>query len=160
MNRPLAHAAALALIGLAAAASAAAAQETTPAPPPPPAAGPPAPAATDARKQARPERPPRVRRDRHLITREEFQNRVFSNAYDLVQSLRPAWLSTMRGSGTISRPVLATLVYVDGVRMGDVGALRSVNPIYVVSLQYLDAPTATQRFGGDSLGPAIVVTTR
>ena len=157
MNRPFTCAAALALAALAAVANPAAAQQTTPAPAPAPTpAAAPAPAAQDTQKA----RPPRVRRQRDLIVREEFQERNFSNTYDLVQSLRPAWLRATRGMGTMGSGQVLPTVYMDGARLGGIGTLRSINPLNVTSIQYLGIADATTRFGGDNMAPAIIVDTR
>jgi hypothetical protein len=50
-------------------------------------------------------------------------------------------------------------VYVDGNRAGGVEELRQVPATLVVSIEYLDAPSASIRFGTGHAQGAIVVTT-
>jgi hypothetical protein len=96
------------------------------------------------------------RRDRNQITREEIAERNVSNAYDLVRTLRPAWLRGRRGDSSFARST-AVAVYQEGMRMGGPEALRSIPTASIVSIQYYDAVSATQRFGSDHGGGAIVV---
>lgn len=69
------------------------------------------------------------------------------------------------GSGDAGAPVAAgtgqseIAVYVDGNRAGGVDELRQVPASLVVSIEYLDAPSASIRFGTGHAQGAIVVTT-
>jgi hypothetical protein len=78
---------------------------------------------------------------RSIITPEEIVNSNASNLYDVVQRLRPGWL-TGRGVHNFSGQTGGIVVYQDAVRMGGVSALRDMGLEYVVSLQYVDAATA------------------
>jgi hypothetical protein len=115
---------------------------------------------------------PRSSTNSTIISEAEVSASAASNAYDLVQNLRPRWLST-RGQqtlGTVSRssptgPVAemartSLIVYVDGARMGTVDHLRSVSTRDIRTLERLNAGQATQRFGGDHPNGAILITTR
>jgi hypothetical protein len=82
------------------------------------------------------------------------------DALQLVQRLRPQWL---RGRGSTSlRSPGATLpvVYLDGVRYGEVDSLRQIDSEAVWRVEFLSAPDATNRFGTGHAGGAILVMTR
>jgi hypothetical protein len=100
-------------------------------------------------------------RDRNVITSEEIADAErHSTAYEVVQSLRPAWLRA-RSSGSINAPGAGmAIVYMDGTRMGATAALRQINRTSVISMQYLDPSDATTRFGTGHTGGVILVTTR
>ena len=99
-------------------------------------------------------------RDRNLITLDEIDATRATNALDLVQQLRPNWL---RGRGPVSigrnTPDLP-VIYVDGIRSGDPNALERVAAQIVFEIRYLAGPDASQRFGLDHAGGAILVNTR
>ena len=98
--------------------------------------------------------------DRNLITADEIAKSNATNAYEAVERLRPAFLRT-RGSQSIQNPVPPTpMIYVDGMRYGPLQTLASVPAIGIVSIQYLNAVEATQRFGFGNEGGAIMVTTK
>ena len=97
-----------------------------------------------------------------------------TTAHDLVRRLRPQWLRT-RGAATVSDNNLeAIVVYVDGVRSGQVpvgrtlegsrGAgpnpLEGITAMQVQRLVYYRASAATQRFGTGHAHGAIEVITR
>ena len=111
---------------------------------------------------------PAPRRDPNLITREEIDASGASNALDLVRTQRPRWLQkrglsttrTVEGGGAESPEQTAIIVYVDDVKMGDEMALRGVNLPLVRWMRYLDATTATQRYGTGHSAGAIVISTR
>lgn len=95
----------------------------------------------------------------YVITREEIESLSGAgDAYDVVRLLRPQWL---RQRGTTSFGAEPPLwVYVDGLRLGTVSALRELPVALLVRLEYLDGVTATQRWGLDHGNGAIVVTTQ
>lgn len=107
-----------------------------------------------------------------IITEAEVSGSTASNAYDLVQNLRPRWLNTrgQQSLGTVSRatpsgPVAemartSIVIYVDGSRMGELEQLRSISTRDIAQIRRLSAGEATQRFGGDHPHGAILVTTR
>lgn len=81
-------------------------------------------------------------------------------AYEIVERARPQWLNA-RSSGSPSNPSGAEpVVYVDGVRAGDPGELRRMRPDVVVRMEYLRPSDATNRYGTNHQGGAILVTTR
>lgn len=81
-----------------------------------------------------------------MITSEQIQEAgTVSNAYTLVQRLRPNWLRT-RGRSSVQNPG-ELIVYVDGSRRGGASALRQINVVNVESMQFMNANQATLRYG-------------
>jgi hypothetical protein len=109
-------------------------------------------------------------RDRNTLTTEEIEGSTASSVFQLIQQKRPRWLSP-RGSSTLrtqtgtdalgrsyeapADPEIA--VYVDDVKYGTQEVLRSMPPHTVESMEYLDAASATQRFGTNHEYGAILV---
>lgn len=102
----------------------------------------------------------RQARDPNLITVDEISRVTAANAYDAVQMLRPAFLRA-RGvpSSTSGLPDLA-IVYLDGMKMGDIGQLNRIPTVGIVSIRYINAIEANQRYGRGHEGGAILVDTR
>ncbi len=100
------------------------------------------------------------------ITREQIEeNQNFSTAGDLIRQLRPRWLRSGRapvggpGSptpGQAAEPV----VFIDGVRFGELASLRNISLTNVDSMQYLDSRDATTLYGTGFQGGAILITMR
>jgi hypothetical protein len=98
--------------------------------------------------------------NRYLITADEIAKSNASNAYEAVERLRPAFFQT-RGSQSIQNSAPPTpMVYVDGMKYGALQSLMTLPAISIISIQYMNALDATQRFGIGNDGGAIVVTTR
>jgi hypothetical protein len=93
-----------------------------------------------------------------LITRDEIASAGVSNAYDLIQKLRPIWL-TKRGEGSFFQPS-DVVIYLDGTRLGGPDSLKDLNSTDIESLRFLDARQATVRFGSGHVHGAILVKTR
>lgn len=114
----------------------------------------------------------RSRRDRNRIDTEEIRTSSAPNAYDLVKTLRPAWLRT-RGATSLQTTAMADptsatgssavavppeiLVYIDGVRFGTQDSLKDIGVSDVARLEFLDSSAATQRFGTGHSHGAIVI---
>ncbi|HEV8364330.1 MAG TPA: hypothetical protein VGQ52_12485 [Gemmatimonadaceae bacterium] len=101
-----------------------------------------------------------TRRDANIITRAEIEQATWAtNAFDLVQRLRPSF---MRASGTtgVSGAPRTAMVRLNDQDMGDFGALRQIQPSSVQEIRYYSAPDATAKFGGLRGRPVIHVTTR
>ena len=99
------------------------------------------------------------RRDTSVITAEELAAIAQRDLYSAIQQLRPSFLQT-RGptSPGIGTAPEVLNVYVNGVRSGDVTALRQILVADVKEVRRLSASDATQRFGtGHTMG-AILVT--
>lgn len=98
--------------------------------------------------------------DRNLITADEIARSNATNAYEAVERLRPSFLRT-RGSQSLQNQEPPTpMIYIDGMRYGPLATLASVPAIGIVSIQYLSAIEATQRFGFGNEGGAIMITTK
>ncbi len=112
-------------------------------------------------------------RDRNVLTAEEISEASASTVYELVRSKRPRWLS-VRGSSTLrtsagidnlGQPMLypaeaEIAVYIDDVKHGSQESLRSMSTNTVETIQYLDAASATQRFGTNHEYGAILIRLR
>jgi len=98
-------------------------------------------------------------KNRNLITADEIATVSVSDAYQLIQQLRPNFLRTQGGVSPHSDAPPVPLVYVDGVATGDVTNLRNVPSAGIVSIEYLNGMMATQRFGTVAGGGAILITT-
>jgi hypothetical protein len=98
--------------------------------------------------------------DVNLITQEELAGSEAPTAYDAVLKLRGNFLSD-RGKTTIlgnspSKP----MVYLDGIRYGDVQSLRTIATSTVAQIRLYRAWEAQQKFGTGNMGGVIEVTTR
>jgi len=119
---------------------------------------------------------------RTTISPEEKQATTTArNAFELIQSLRPRWLSTRGtnspretaqgtgsgGPGTNQPPRVEVTpgesslkVYMDNVLMGDVSVLRQIAINSFTEVHYFDSARATHRWGGGHMGGAIELITR
>lgn len=91
--------------------------------------------------------------NRDVITQVEMsQVAGAETAYDVVQRLRPRWL-TGRGQNL-------PRVFVDGVEMGDTGQLRNYRIQVLNEIRYTQPSDATMRYGTGFGGGVIEVITR
>lgn len=98
--------------------------------------------------------------DRDTITEAEIASISATNAYEAVQRLRGNFLSN-RGKTTIlgkSSPM--PIVYLDGVRFGEVNSLRNISATTVQAIRLYRAWEAQQKYGNDVMGGVIEVTTK
>jgi hypothetical protein len=93
-----------------------------------------------------------------LISREQVIESHQTNAYDVVRALRPGWLRK-RGAQSINFDG-DIVVYVDVNRLGGPESLRQISAESVSYIQFIDGPTATQRWGLDHGHGVILVSTR
>ena len=91
--------------------------------------------------------------NRNLITADEIATISVTDAFEVVERLRPTFLSTR---GTLSPPV----AFLDGLLLGELPSLHNIQPASIASIQYLDPLMATQRFGKAAGGGAILVTSK
>ena len=101
--------------------------------------------------------------DPERIGSAEIRTSSATNAFELVSRLRPNWLKRT-STGSISGGVRSQLilVYLDGNRLGDVSALRTLSVTGIRSVQWLDAVRAAivlQGIGSDAIAGAIVLRT-
>ncbi|HEX6751540.1 MAG TPA: hypothetical protein VF092_29880 [Longimicrobium sp.] len=116
--------------------------------------------AHDTSHAAHPATPPRrAHRDRNVLTQEDFASRNEDNAYAIVRALRPAWLRGSRGASS-NAEATPVVVYRDDVKMGGESELRGIGKVQIREIRYLDAMAATQRYGMDHAGGAILVSTQ
>lgn len=83
---------------------------------------------------------------------------TFSNAYQAIQTLRPAWLRTRAAGGFQAEGQV--WVYRDGMRAGGVDRLRNINTVEIQELRYYDGISASQRWGLGHENGVIHVTSR
>jgi hypothetical protein len=102
----------------------------------------------------------RKSRDPNLITQDEIDRVTASNAYDAVQMLRPLYLRPRGVPSTVNGIPELAIVYLDGMKMGDVSQLQRIPTVGIVSIRYLNAIDANQRYGRGHEGGAILVDTR
>ncbi|HEX8849436.1 MAG TPA: hypothetical protein VF761_07890 [Gemmatimonadaceae bacterium] len=102
----------------------------------------------------------RLAHDPNVITADEISGINAMTAYDVVKRLRPQFLVS-RGPTSIADPRPTTpVVYLDGIRYGDVSTLVGIEASRVASIRYISGPEAQQRFGSDNVGGAILVATK
>ena len=101
---------------------------------------------------------------RDLITREEIERTGAQTAYEVVRQLRPEFLIVRGSMGLNStRPRergAEPVVYVDGVRFGNLDSLHSIRMGDLLEIRRLSGADATTRFGTGHAGGAILVRTR
>ena len=110
--------------------------------------------------------------DRNRVVRAELIEaaETFSNLYDALKFLRPHFLkpssrsrtgsedptnSFGAGSGYISN--LAPVVYLDGRKLGDLGALRDLRTRDIEEARYISPTTAAAQYGMGHEGGVIAV---
>lgn len=95
--------------------------------------------------------------DANRLTHEQVVGTHTSDAYEAIRILRPNWLRK-RGSMSVTQQS-DIQVYLDNVQIGGPEVLRSIPANTVGGLQFLDASSATQRWGTGHVHGAILVTT-
>jgi outer membrane cobalamin receptor len=98
--------------------------------------------------------------DRDTITEEEIAATSAINAYEIVQKLRGNFLSNRGKTTILGKSSPTPMVYVDGVRYGEIASLRNVPATTVQSIRLYRAWEAQQRYGNDVMGGVIEVTTK
>jgi len=111
-----------------------------------------APADDGTRLEVRP-----ARRDMNRISVVEVQNaQDMSDAYELIHTLRRAWLRAPRGSTSTLAPI-DVAVFMNGVRLGTREALKTIPVTAVKSARFYSAVDARRKFGGDTSAGAIEI---
>jgi len=98
-----------------------------------------------------------------VISREEIVNTEgVRNMYELVQRLRPRWLTVRAGDRSFGMMV-EIAVYQGQTYLGDVETLRQLGPTMAYELQYMDGQKAMNTLPGISPGKhyagAIIIVT-
>jgi hypothetical protein len=76
------------------------------------------------------------------------------SVYDAIRRLRPAWL---RARTAVGGDAILPVVYLDGVRGGDLSYLQSIGIEEVERVRFVNARDATTRWGTGHAGGAIEV---
>lgn len=97
-------------------------------------------------------------RNLNRIDREELVEINVQTLDEAIRVLRPNWLRG-RGQASFSSPQPA-VVYVDDLRRGGPEYLSRIGTVDVLSVEFIGALTAQQRFGEDHTGGAVLVRTR
>ena len=98
--------------------------------------------------------------DRDVITEEEIAGTSAINAYEIVQKLRGNFLSNRGKTTILGRSSSTPMVFLDGVRYGEIASLRNISAMTVQSIRLYRAWDAQQRYGNDVMGGVIEVTTK
>ncbi len=99
-------------------------------------------------------------RSSNTLLAEEIAEFPSVTAYEAVEQARPRWLHIRSAPTTGSPMPTPPVVYLDGLRVGDLMELRRIRANVVEKMQFLSASDATNRFGTNHAGGAILVTTR
>ena len=102
--------------------------------------------------------------DPNILTREEIMSvEGITNLYDVVQRLRPRWL-TVRASDRSFGMTTQIAVYQNQTYLGDVDTLRQLQPGMAYELKWMDGTTASNSLPGlapgTHLAGAIILYTR
>ena len=98
--------------------------------------------------------------DRDTITEEEIASSSAVNAYEAVQRLRGNFLSNRGKTTILGKSSAMPIVYLDGVRYGEVQSLRNISASQVQAIRLYRAYDAQQKYGNDVMGGVIEVTTK
>ena len=96
-----------------------------------------------------------------LITEEEIEASRAATAYDVIQKLRPNFLSYRGETGfdkSTSRPY--PTVYVDGQEFGPINALHNIPASQVSTIRLYRSWEATTQFGTGNMAGVIAIATR
>jgi hypothetical protein len=91
------------------------------------------------------------------LTHAEFADITAFSAYDIVLRLRPEYL---RATRVIARGQVEPVVYVDGIAVGSVAALKELSPDAVAEIRHVTAPESYMLHGPKHEGAVILVRTR
>jgi hypothetical protein len=106
-------------------------------------------------------------RDPYVITAEEIAQNPSSNAYELIQRLRPGFLRT-RGAvhgtaspgGSSGFEAVDLVVYLNDSRLGGSEQLRQLQTTDIREIRYYNSADATTRWGTGHAAGAIQVISR
>ena len=108
-----------------------------------------------------------AKQNQNVITTEEISQVTASNAYDLIQHLRPNFLRTrgaVRGApsadGTNRFEAVDLVVYLNESRLGGSEQLRQITSSDIREIRYYSSSDATTKWGTGHSAGAIQVITR
>lgn len=102
----------------------------------------------------------RPSRERDLLLSEEIERTAAVSAYDAVRQLRPEWLRRRGRSSMQNANAEVLVIYLNGLRLGNVQTLNSVAVGSILEIRHLDATDATTRFGTGHAGGALLIRTK
>lgn len=93
-----------------------------------------------------------------LLTGDQIRETDATNLWDALRRLRPQWLRA-RATTSLVGPSMAAepVVYVQGIRYGELRDLQRMNVDVVRQVEFIDAADATTRFGTGHSGGVIMV---
>jgi hypothetical protein len=96
-----------------------------------------------------------------LITEDEVEASRSPNAYEVIQRLKPNFLS-YRGETSFNKQNSQPYptVYVDGQEFGPLSSLRNIPASQVATITLYRSWEATTKFGSGNMGGVIAITTR
>jgi hypothetical protein len=103
----------------------------------------------------------RPRSSSDVITGEEIRASMASNAFQVIQKLRPGWL-VLRGDPDHPDPDGSSVirVYYNGSPVGDVSVLRQYEVSQLISIRWIDGINARATYGGGHGRGVISITGR
>ena len=103
-------------------------------------------------------KPPKVRADRQLLTRDAILATQYTNMYDVILALRGNWLRS-RAAESIQGRSSTVQVYLDNQHLTGADELRAIAPTNVETVRYYDPIQASSRWGMDHGAGAIYILT-
>ncbi|HVF38415.1 MAG TPA: hypothetical protein VM939_00855, partial [Gemmatimonadaceae bacterium] len=102
-----------------------------------------------------------VARDSSVIASDEIGALSAANAYEVIQKLRPNFLS-YRGETSLNKSESSPYptVYVDGMAFGTIATLRTIPAMQIASIRLYRSWEAATRFGMGNMGGVLEITTR
>ena len=100
------------------------------------------------------------KRQRDVITREELVavDRQGMDVYQAIRNLRPHFLAPPRGNRTMGGYTPApTVLYVDGLRQGELESLKMMMVTNVEEIRYLEPSKAQEEYGMSHSGGAVLI---
>jgi hypothetical protein len=97
----------------------------------------------------------------HLITTDEIDGLHAATAHEVIQKLRPNFLS-YRGETSFNKSQSSPFptVWLDGISYGSIEVLRSIPAMQIASIRLYRAWEATTKFGMGNMGGVLEITTR
>jgi hypothetical protein len=93
----------------------------------------------------------------NVLTGDQLRETNVGNVYDALRRLRPQWLRARGTASIVSPESTEPVVYVSGIRRGELRTLQNVNVDQVQSVEFIDGRDATTRFGTGHGGGVITV---
>jgi hypothetical protein len=99
-------------------------------------------------------------RNPSVLSRAEWADANVSNAFEVIEQLRPQFFRSRGETSIMLRGETQTSVYLDNMRLGGLETLHDVPISGIHSIRYLSAGEATNRWGTNQTGGAIQLVTR